>query len=228
MLPYSRVYDKITHHQVAPTQNNDVWLPVDSAFVADKRTLQMVAAKKKLISWVVSNCQDDPSERMALVDSLRKFVPVDIYGKCGQPCSKCMPKLGREYFFYLAFENSLAVDYVSEKAFMMLGRGTIPVVYGGADYSKFLPPKSYINAQHFNTTKELADFLIALSKDQEEYLSYFWWRDHYDIVGGHMYADVCQRVLQFKRDIGAKVRFFTSLELWEQRDTWTNRTIQFV
>ena len=66
---------------MAPTQNNDVWLPVDSAFVADKRTLQMVAAKKKLISWVVSNCQDDPSERMALVDSLRKFVPVDIYGK---------------------------------------------------------------------------------------------------------------------------------------------------
>lgn len=186
----------------------------------------MFAKKKKMISWVVSNCADDPSERMEVVQSLQKFVQVDIYGKCGVPCDNCKAALGRDYFFYLAFENSLATDYISEKTFVMMGNGLIPVVYGGADFKKHLPPKSYINAQDFKTTKDLAEFLVKLSQDTEEYLSYFWWQNHYTISTANGYADLCGKVKEFRRNIGVKVQFYEDLMQWEHKDTWKNRTIQ--
>jgi hypothetical protein len=57
----------------------------------------------------------------------------------------------REYKFYLSFENSVCEDYVTEKFWKVLDYSIIPVVLGGANYSKFAPTKSYINARDFGT-----------------------------------------------------------------------------
>ena len=188
----------------------------------------MVQAKKRMVYWVVSNCDDDPSERMKLVRSIQKFIPVDIYGKCGKPlrkCDSCKDQLSKESFFYLAFENSLALDYISEKTFKVMGKGTIPVVYGGANYTNHLPPKSYINAQDFKSTKELSEFLIQLAGDTEEYMSYFWWTQYYQIYG-HGYSDLCEKLVNFQRGIGKRVYYYKDLEEWEHKGTWFNRTIE--
>ena len=221
------MYEKGTYRQVAPSRQGPNWKEVDQNFKPDNNLREMVQRKKKMASWLVSNCDDDPSERMKLVKSLQKFIPVDIYGKCGQPCQDCDGQLAADYFFYLAFENSLAKDYITEKTYNFLGKGIIPVVYGGADYSKFLPPKSYIEAQKFKTTKDLAEFLTALSQNTEEYLSYFWWTEHYWSTIGQGYVDLCGELKSFRRGIGSKVQYYQDLEVWEHRDTWINRTIQF-
>lgn len=223
---YGRMLDKTTLEQIAPSPSPVHWKDVNTNYKVPDATRKMLARKKKMISWVVSNCADDPSERMKVVLSLQKFVPVDIYGKCGIACDNCKAALGRDYFFYLAFENSLATDYISEKSYSMMGNGLIPVVYGGADYTKHLPPKSYINAQDFKTTKDLAEFLVKLSGDKEEYLSYFWWQDHYTISSANGYADLCGKVKAFRKNIGVKVQFYEDLVQWEHKDTWKNRTIQ--
>ena len=39
--------------------------------------------KTKLVAWIVSNCQSR-SGRERYVDELKRHIPVDIYGKCGQ------------------------------------------------------------------------------------------------------------------------------------------------
>ena len=42
-----------------------------------------VSKKSKLAFWLVSACNTD-SKRMEYVQELQKFIPVDIYGKCGR------------------------------------------------------------------------------------------------------------------------------------------------
>ena len=64
------------------------------------------------------------------------------------------------YRFYLAFENSMCRDYVSEKVFQRMADSlVIPIVMGGANYSAHLPPHSYINVEDFKSPKELASHL---------------------------------------------------------------------
>ena len=60
--------------------------------------------------------------------------------------------LERDYKFYLAFENSLCRDYVTEKFFNALLFSTVPIVYGGADYEAIgAPPNSYIDVRNFTS-----------------------------------------------------------------------------
>ena len=60
----------------------------------------------------VSNCHSS-SKREAYVRELRRFIPVDIYGKCGEfKCAKekgwqCYQEAEAKYKFYLAFENAV-------------------------------------------------------------------------------------------------------------------------
>ena len=37
----------------------------------------------------------------------------------------------KDYKFYLAFENSLCQDYITEKFFQAANAGVVPIVYGG-------------------------------------------------------------------------------------------------
>ena len=56
----------------------------------------------------------------------------------------------REYCrFYISFENAICKDYITEKTFNALKLNTIPIVLGGANYTKLLPPGSYINAAEY-------------------------------------------------------------------------------
>ena len=127
---------------------------------------------------MVSNCKTH-SKREDYVRALQRIIPVDVFGGCGDlKCAKneCNKFLEENYIFYLAFENSLCSDYVTEKLFRTLLLDIVPVVMGGADYKHFAPPKSYIDVADFESPEQLANFLLKLDKDEEEYLSYFWWK----------------------------------------------------
>ena len=57
----------------------------------------------------------------------------------------------RDYKFYLAFENSLCRDYVTEKFYNPLLYSTVPVVYSGADYETIKAPRhSFIDVRNFS------------------------------------------------------------------------------
>ncbi|KAF2360628.1 Glycosyl transferase family 10, partial [Trinorchestia longiramus] len=81
--------------------------------------------KPRMAAWFVSNCNAH-SGRDRIVKQLQKFIDVDIYGKCGTlKCGRenevaCRRMLEENYKFYLAFENSLCKDYVTEKLFETL------------------------------------------------------------------------------------------------------------
>lgn len=77
--------------------------------------------KTKQIAWFVSNC-GAKNGRLQYARELAKYIQVDVYGVCGHlkcPRSdKCFQMLDQDYKFYLAFENSNCIDYVTEKFFV--------------------------------------------------------------------------------------------------------------
>lgn len=148
--------------------------------------MKMIRIKNVNAAWFVSNCHT-PSRREKLTEGLQSHgIDVHIYGRCGNKVcpyssSECDRLLNTTYKFYFSFENSLYADYVTEKVFNNMKNFIVPVVFNGADMSRFLPPSSYIDAQDFKTVAELAAHLKILSKNETEYMKYFWWKKYYDV-----------------------------------------------
>lgn len=147
--------------------------------------------KTKLVVWMVSNCNPS-SNRFEYVKEMQKYATVDIIsskGRCGGQdlCPKklndavCYDMLERTYKFYLAFENSICAEYVTEKFFNMIGRNIVPVVLGGANYSSLAPQHSYINALDY-TPQQLVEYLKLLDSNDNLYAEYFWWKPFYRVL----------------------------------------------
>ncbi|KAH9498765.1 hypothetical protein Btru_005075 [Bulinus truncatus] len=139
---------------------------------------QIARNKHKLAVWLVSNC-DTPSLRNEYVEEMKRYMPVDIFGRCGNASDcpgnridQCMDAILSSYRFYLSFENSMCPDYVTEKVFKTFRRNLniIPVVRGGADYDRLFPRGAFINAGWFRTARELALYLKEMP--EENYAKY--------------------------------------------------------
>ena len=53
--------------------------------------------------------------------------------------------------FYLAFENSLCRDYITEKFWKVLSYNVVPVVLNGVNMTRVAPPHSYIDIKDFDS-----------------------------------------------------------------------------
>ena len=71
---------------------------------------------------------------------------------------------------------------ISEKLYRPLNFSVVPVVYGASTVHKMTPPHSYIDTRHFKSPKHLAEYLLYLDKNDEEYMSYFAWRKYYEVL----------------------------------------------
>ncbi len=159
----------------------------------------VVNMTRKYIAWFVSNCAT-PSKREVYVSELSKHIPVDIFGACGPlKCGKhsgqkCYKILEENYLFYLSFENSFCKDYVSEKLGRILQLNVVPIVLGGANYSdpQVAPPHSVIEALSFKSPRDLAEYLITLSKNRKKYRSYFEWKRNYTVSNTQLSTSFCK------------------------------------
>ena len=125
---------------------------------------------------------------------LNKTLSVDFRGACAPVWDKSLQNLSKDggrhgtdlnvdkYYFYLAFENALCKDYVTEKFFDALSNNVVPVVFGGAKYSAFAPKKSFININDFPTIEKAAEYLNHLIQHPDDYLEYFKWKADYEVV----------------------------------------------
>lgn len=78
-------------------------------------------AKTKQVAMILDHCDTD-NKRLQYAKKLAEYISVDIYGSCaGQfediNLDDFSLMLNQEYKFFLAFENSNCIDYVTTKFF---------------------------------------------------------------------------------------------------------------
>ncbi|KAJ8924128.1 hypothetical protein NQ315_006911 [Exocentrus adspersus] len=187
-------------------------------------TVEEVKQKPHAVAWMVSHC-GAYSKRDDLYRNLSKYIPIHVYGSCGDRyCPKddfegCYDLLAQNYKFYLSFENSICLDYVTEKLYAALMRNIVPIVYGGADYRKIAPPNSVIDVTRFNSVEELAEYIKELDGNPEKYLSYFEWKKTY-VVGRSNKPTLCTLCKKLNEPIARKS--YDNIDKW-----WVEGTCRF-
>lgn len=136
------------------------------------------------VAWMVSNC-NARNKRLEFAHKLSKYIPVDIIGRCGPEDIKC-PKgnktncwkmIASKYKFYLSFENSNCVDYITEKFWDALTHKVLPIVMGARreDYEAVAPAHSFIHVDDYSSPEELAVYLLSLQDNADAYNEHFRW-----------------------------------------------------
>lgn len=176
--------------------------------------------KTKKVAWFVSNCEAH-NKRMEYAMQLVQYIRVDIYGLCnGRPCERgskeCFEMLDRDYKFYLSFENSNCVDYITEKLFVnALGWNVLPIVMGARleDYEAVAPYKSFIHVDQFESPKELAEYLHELDRDELRYNEYFKWKGTGEFINTFFWCRICA-MLHSKEGRGGIRKSYEDLNEW--------------
>ena len=121
------------------------------------------------------------------------------------------------YKFFLAFEEALCKDYITEKVWKSFEADVVPIVLGAANYVSVLPPNSYIDVRDFSSPESLAQHLQQLGDNPEMYNRYFEWRRQYTIHRTPYKVDFCGlcAYLHHRRD----TRSTRTISRWYSPDT---------
>lgn len=141
--PYFLVRD-VTRKVVAPSRHDVQWEEYDERVtVISTAIINLFYGRRKAAAWMVSNCGAD-SARDEYLTRLQEHLfhfslQIDVFGNCSKvECyyNDCSKMLRKHYYFYMAFENSLSEDYVTEKVLHGYNNYVVPIVYGAANYSR--------------------------------------------------------------------------------------------
>ncbi|XP_030598985.1 alpha-(1,3)-fucosyltransferase 7 [Archocentrus centrarchus] len=173
--------------------------------------------KSSLVCWVVSNYRSN-HKRSQVYRNLSASVPVTVYGhwtKNRLPSSELLPTISRCYF-YLALENSLAKDYITEKLWRNAYKGrAVPIVLGPPlrDYKAVAPPNSFIHVDEFGSMNELGKYLQQLADDKKRYNEYFTWKKRWRVK---LYTDWRERLCNIclKHKSLPKHKVYSDLQAW--------------
>ena len=159
--------------------------------IHQNETTAVVPAKKpkrKQAAWIVSHCNTF-IKREQFVKALQKYINITIYGSCGRRISHICPRYTadclrdsvKDYKFYIAFENTLCDDYLTEKGPQFMSLPIIPVVMSFGNPDKYFPPKSFINVFDFKSVASLAQYILYLDHNDTAYSEYLTWKDRWKV-----------------------------------------------
>ena len=178
---------------------------------SNKNYSEIFRRKNVTAAWLVSHC-DTASKREEYVEVMKRIIDVDIFGRCnGRLCQRdyktCDEILISKTKFYLAFENSICSDYITEKAFKWFERDIIIVARGSRSYKNFLPVGTYVDADDFRSANELALYLKGLSSNETEYIKFLKRKDMYRVISRNLmtqvaYCNLCRKLNNLKSHEG--------------------------
>jgi hypothetical protein len=139
------------------------------------------------VAWLAVDCL--PMRTHVLTEIASHF-PVFSLGSCMNNAQAPVGLPGRgsgdaqfqnlmsNYMFYFALENGGACPgYATEKVWLALTRGSVPIYFGTDDVYDQLPsPDAIIDLKKFKSPRELADRLYAIATDPGAYWEVHKWR----------------------------------------------------
>jgi len=139
------------------------------------------------VAWIAIDCLPP---RPGILAHIAEYFPVFSMGTCmhNYKAPKRLPGRGVEnivyqskmarYMFYFAMENAAACEgYMTEKVWMALSRGSIPIYTGASSIADMMPTRnSYIDIQNYDSIEDLVEELYAIAHDEQKYASYTNWR----------------------------------------------------
>ncbi|XP_033744157.1 alpha-(1,3)-fucosyltransferase C-like [Pecten maximus] len=166
-----------------------------------QKDLEDIFAKKTKTAVVfISHCPT-VGKRLQFIKVLQSHgIQVDVFGSCGRSLKQCnnaaryqvsfnvsgqlgadcFSKVLLQYKFFLSLENSLCLDYTTEKSLhRVMQYPIIPVIRDGGNASMFHPPHSYLHTSDYSSVKELAQHMKLLAGNKTAYLEYLQWKQHY-------------------------------------------------
>ena len=176
---------------------------------------------------MISNCYSQ-SNREEYLERLETIIPVTRMGycsrnKCPRSRDSCLKELAVTHPFYLAFENSLCRDYVTEKyANVITTSQMIPVIFSQAP--NLYIPGSYINANQFSSPEELGRFLIYLVSNVTAYDSYFAWKREYELVIPDENDYLCELCRKLNNST-EPYKIYSSMKQWLYTDATCQRWV---
>ncbi|XP_053138495.1 alpha-(1,3)-fucosyltransferase 7 [Hemicordylus capensis] len=195
-------------------QDSDIFVPYGELVPRPSDHLD-IPQKTGLVCWVVSHYHRS-QKRAQLYRNLSRHIKIDMYGKASQKplCPACLLQIISQYKFYLALENSVHRDYITEKLWRnALMAEAVPVVMGPprSNYQQFLPADAFIHVDDFASPAELASFLTTMN--ESHYRSFFEWRQKYTVKlytsWPERFCTICQRYPSLPRG-----KVYPDLERW--------------
>ncbi|KAM4697163.1 alpha-(1,3)-fucosyltransferase 7 [Rhinophrynus dorsalis] len=195
-------------------EDSDIFVPYGKMIPSSSMNFD-IPKKTGLVSWVVSHYHRS-QQRASFYRELSKHLKVDIYGRANKKplCPSCLLPTTSRYSFYLALENSVHRDYITEKLWQnSFMAGAVPVVLGPPreNYERFVPPDSFIHVSDFSSPKHLATFLLSMTPQQ--YQKFFHWRELYAVKS---YSDWRERfcLICTKYSSLPQTKVYSNLDVW--------------
>ncbi|KAF7633534.1 Glyco_tran_10_N domain-containing protein [Meloidogyne graminicola] len=185
--------------------------------------LEKIKNKTKFAFQAVTHCNAF-SNRDLLTEKLRQLIEVNVVGKCFDKIecnNECYEHELNQHFFYLAFENSICHQYVTEKFWYSLRALTVPIVLRRSVFKGMdIPPNSFIAVDDFLSINELVEHLKALKNNIKEYLKYFEWTKTYtNRKYGLDYSTTCKICEFATKHFNKKTKSIINLnEFWNEKD----------
>ncbi|XP_060575165.1 alpha-(1,3)-fucosyltransferase C-like [Ruditapes philippinarum] len=192
----------------------------------DKDYSALYKQKDKGVFWIVSHCSTK-SKREKYVDKMRENIKVDQFGGCNENKIARKTYYSTEnwtrYKFYLAFENTYCIDYLTEKVYNWFELDIILVVRGGCDYTKFLPNGTYVDANNFENAAALSNYLNELGANKTEYINFLKRKDTYRVYKEQemvqsSFCNLCEKL----NNVNDNIKSVENIYKWWQQDACWN------
>ncbi|EPB77096.1 hypothetical protein ANCCEY_03797 [Ancylostoma ceylanicum] len=122
--------------------------------------------------------------------------------------------------FYLAFENGICKDYVTEKFYLRISQLMVPIVLRRKILEDVgIPPDSFIAVDDFKKLNQLGAYLNHLRSDDSAYLRYFEWTKRFAkpvMWRSNTLCSICKDIYEKRKMIDENIeRFYRTEECYQ-------------